>query len=103
MIITSGTTIIDGKSRIIVSDVLKRPQESKSLDEIKGRYVFCRAQHLEGHSLKYCFHEIAPLKPAFIAADGDVKIQTLIKNTEWESPIEIGLDLAHQIKNSKKN
>jgi hypothetical protein len=86
----------------LISDVLKRSQESTDLSKIEGRFITAKAQHLEGHSFKYIFEKLTELEPSIIAADGDVKLQKLVAATPWRKPVTFALDLAHQIKNSRK-
>ena len=90
-----------GKTRIICADVLKRPQELLDFSKIKGRFMNCRAAHLEGFSLKYLFQIIKEISQSVIVADGDVKLANLVKETDWLKPVTLAMDLAHLLKNLK--
>ena len=98
---TSGMARILGKARIICCDILKRPQEIVDVSKIKGRFIKCLANHLEGHSIRYLFEIIKPLCPSVIVADGDVKLAKIVAETSWLKPVILCQDLAHLLKNAK--
>ena len=99
---TTAMVIRDKKPKIVADHAIKRYQESKNIEKIKGHAVAVSANKLEGLANIKIFEQIDEFSPSAIVSDGDLKVSQQIKNFEWsENQPEIRYDLSHKLKNLK--
>jgi hypothetical protein len=89
---TTAMVIRDKKPKIVADHAIKRYQESKNIEKIKGHVIAVSANKLEGLAHIKIFEQIDEFLPSRTVSDGDLKVGQQIKTFEWsENQPKLGM------------